>query len=391
MAQSGTTREAVSKSQEQKLLPRVRSLIRTKHLSYATEQAYVQWIKRFLAFHRMRHPATMGAREIEQFLSHLAVAGKVAASTQNQALNALVFLYRTVIEVDIGQLENLVRAKRPERIPEVFSREEVADILDQLPGTARLMANLLYGSGLRLKECLRLRVKDIDFKNNQILVRDGKGQKDRFTLLPQSLVNPLRDQLRKVHALHLQDLKEGFGLVFMPNALEWKYPNANREWKWQFVFPSANRSLDPRSGVRRRHHVHESFLQRAVKQAMQKAGIQKHGNCHTMRHSFATHLLQDGYDIRTVQELLGHKDVRTTMIYTHIAKLGPTGARSPLDRMPSAAERNLPGASAERSEDPATAGEPPAGKKKRAKLSSLLGGIGSRIKRLLPSKDLKKS
>jgi integron integrase len=316
-----------------KLLDLVRNTIRLKHYSIRTERAYIDWIRRFILFHHKRHPASMGAPEISAFLAHLAVEGKVAASTQTQALSAIVFLYREVLKRDVGSLGEVARAKRPERLPVVFSRAEVRGVLAHLDGAHWLMASLLYGAGLRLMECIRLRVKDIDFAYRQILVRDGKGQKDRVTMLPQALVEPLKHQLEKAKVLHEQDLTEGFGQVYLPFALDRKYAQASREWGWQYVFPARRRSIDPRSGKERRHHIDEKALQEAVKKAVRAANILKPGSCHTFRHSFATHLLEAGYDIRTVQELLGHKDVRTTMIYTHVLNRGGKGARSPLDMM----------------------------------------------------------
>ena len=317
--------------QKPKILDQLRNAIRLRHYSIRTEETYVQWVRRYILFHGKRHPQEMGRPEIEAFLTHLAIEGKVAASTQNQALNAIVFFYREIIKREIGLLDEVVRAKRPARIPVVFTRQEAKTILDQLDGVNGLMAGLLYGSGLRLMECIRLRVKDIDFDYRQILVRDGKGQKDRVTPLPEMLVEPLKIHLLKVKALHGLDLAEGFGQVYLPFALERKYLNANREWGWQYVFPSQKRSVDPRTGAVRRHHLSELVLQRAVKRAIRAAGIYKPASCHTFRHSFATHLLENGYDIRTIQELLGHKDVSTTMIYTHVMKKGGKGVRSPLD------------------------------------------------------------
>jgi integron integrase len=273
----------------------------------------------------------MGADDIRAFLSHLAIRRHVAASTQNVALNALLFLYRHVLHQECPEIGEVERAKRPRRLPTVLTREEVAAMLAQLKGTHYLMASLLYGSGLRLMECLRLRVKDLDFAYQQLTVRDGKGAQDRMTMLPKVLEEPLRRHLAKVQILHDEDLAEGFGEVYLPYALDRKYPSAGRLWAWQYVFPAAKRSIDPRSGKERRHHVSDTVLQKAVKSAIQQADIHKHGNCHTLRHSFATHLLEDGYDIRTVQELLGHKDVKTTMIYTHVLHRGGKGVRSPLD------------------------------------------------------------
>lgn len=314
-----------------KLLDQVRAAIRTRHYSIRTEQAYVQWIRRFILFHNKRHPSTMNIRHVEAFLTHLAVDGKVAAATQNQALNAIVFLYKEVLKTEFGLLQGAVRAKRPERLPVVLPRDEVAQIFAHLDGQDRLMAGLLYGSGLRLMECVRLRVKDVNFTYGQITVRDGKGKKDRVTMLPENLREPLRLHLEKVKILHDQDVREHFGAVYLPYALERKYPNANRDWGWQYVFPAEQRSVDPRSSVERRHHISEQVLQRALRKAVRAANIHKPVTCHTLRHCFATHLLENNYDIRTVQELLGHKDVRTTMIYTHVLNRGGRGVRSPLD------------------------------------------------------------
>jgi integron integrase len=314
-----------------KLLEQVRDLIRLKHYSLRTEAAYLHWIKEYITFHKKRHPAEMGNPEVSQFLTHLAVSRKVAASTQNQALSALLFLYSQVLQQPFDWLEDVQRAKKPSKLPVVFTKEEAHAVLRHLDGSKWLMASLLYGSGLRLMECLRLRVKDIDFGYGQIMVRDGKGQKDRVTVLPETLKEPLQRHLEKVKALHQKDLREGFGEVYLPFALEQKYPKASREWSWQYVFPATKRSIDPRSGVVRRHHIDETVLQSAVKEAIQAANITKPGSPHTFRHSFATHLLEAGYDIRTVQELLGHKDVSTTMIYTHVMNKGGKGVRSPLD------------------------------------------------------------
>ena len=314
-----------------RLLGQVREKIRLKHYSIRTEQAYVDWIKRYILFHGKRHPQEMGKQEVEQFLSHLAVERNVAASTQNQALSAILFLYKEVLEQDIGWLDNVERAKRPARLPVVLTATEVRAVLAHLEGRHRLMANLLYGAGLRLMECVRLRVKDLDFEYRQITVRDGKGQKDRLTLLPDSLVGSLQTHLADVKILHEQDLRQGFGNVYLPFALDRKYPNAGREWGWQYVFPASQRSVDPRSHIERRHHIDEQTLQRAFKNAVRVASIAKPASCHSLRHSFATQLLMSGYDIRTVQELLGHKDVSTTMIYTHVLNRGGRGVVSPLD------------------------------------------------------------
>jgi integron integrase len=313
------------------LLNQVRTLIRTRHYSYRTEQTYIHWIKQFILFHNKRHPAEMGAEEVTKFLSYLAVSRKVAASTQNQALAAILFLYRHALGIDLPWLENVIRAKRPARLPVVLTSEEVRKLLAQLRQEEWLMASLLYGSGLRLKECLRLRVKDVDFGYKQIVVRDAKGNKDRVTMLPVSLVGSLQKHLAYVQSIHRRDLSEGFGRTQLPDALAKKYPQADREWSWQFVFPARQGSRDPRSRQVYRHHVGEWVLQKAVKEAVNKSGINKRASCHTLRHSFATHLLENGYDIRTVQELLGHKDVRTTMIYTHVLNRGGKGVKSPLD------------------------------------------------------------
>ena len=283
-----------------KLLDQVRNVIRYKHYSIRTEESYIHWIKKFIFFHEKRHPREMEVEEVSQFLTHLAVHDKVASSTQNQAFSAILFLYRHVLKKELGMLENVTRAKRPPRLPVVFNKDEVKSILIQLEGSKWLMANLLYGAGLRLRECLSLRVKDIDFAYKQIVVRDGKGNKDRVTVLPTIIIDNLKRHLQKTKTLHERDLKTGFGSVYLPYALERKYKNAGKSWAWQYVFPSSRLSIDPRSGIRRRHHASESILQKAIKKAMLQAGITKHGGCHTLRHSFATHLLETGYDIRTV-------------------------------------------------------------------------------------------
>ena len=312
-------------------MDQVREAIRVKHYSIRTERAYVDWIKRFILFHNKRHPRDMGNAEIETFLTHLAVNQNVAASTQNQALSALLFLYRVVLKQELDSTIDAVRAKKPKRLPTVLSKDEVHKVIGFLSGTHPLMVKVLYGSGLRLMECLRLRVKDLDFSQQQIIVRDGKGQKDRVTMLPESLVPLLQEHVRHVRHIHEEDLSKGYGSVYLPFALERKYPNASREWLWQYVFPASRLSTDPRTGAEHRHHVHESGLQKAVRKAAFKAGIDKRITCHTFRHCFATHLLEAGYDIRTLQELLGHKDVKTTMIYTHVLNKGPLAVRSPLD------------------------------------------------------------
>ncbi len=316
-----------------KLLDQVRTKIRYKPYSIRTEQAYLYWIKRYIFFHGKRHPQEMGAAEIEVFLSHLATERNVAASTQNQALNALLFLYKEVLQIQMPWIDNIKPAKQPSRLPVVFTVHEVQRTLTLLDGEKRVMAGLLYGSGLRLMECLRLRIKDIDFEYKQITVRDGKGQKDRLTMLPKKLIEQLHQQTEKASILHKQDLANGFGEVYLPNALERKYPNANKEFRWQYIFPADRISTDPRSGKQRRHHWSEQVLQRAVKKAIQKAGINKQGSCHTLRHSFATHLLESGYDIRTIQELLGHKSVETTMVYIHVLNKGGRAVSSPLDNL----------------------------------------------------------
>ena len=315
-----------------KLLDQVRTRLRVKHYSIRTERTYVDWIKRFIVFHGKRHPREMGALELEAFLSSLAVERNVSASTQNQAKSALLFLYKEVLEMELPWLDNVTQARVPKRLPVVLTETEVQQVLRQFDGSLGLMASLLYGTGMRLMECVRLRVKDVEFSRHEILVRDGKGGKDRVTMLPVSLADLLKQHLLKVRALHADDVAQGYGDVYLPNALARKYPNAGREWGWQYVFPSRVLSVDPRSGVTRRHHADEKALQRAMKKAVVEAGIVKPATPHTLRHSFATHLLQAGYDIRTVQELLGHKDVATTMIYTHVLNKGGRGVTSPLDR-----------------------------------------------------------
>jgi integron integrase len=314
-----------------KLLDHMRTTIHLRGLSYSTEQTYIDWAKRFILFHNKRHPKDMGVEEIRAFLAYLVTERNVATSTQNQALHAILFLYREVLQIELPMIGDLQPAKKPSRLPVVFTREEVQAILSQMEGKKWLMASLLYGTGMRLTELLRLRVKDVDFQQNQITIREGKGSKDRVTMLPLSLKEPLREHLKKVKQAHEVDLLEGFGNVELPFALAKKYPQAEKEWKWQYVFVAPKRSIDPRSGIERRHHLDQSVLQKAMKEAMKKARITKHGSCHTLRHSFATHLLESGYDIRTVQELLGHEDVSTTMIYTYVLNRGGLGVRSPLD------------------------------------------------------------
>jgi integron integrase len=314
-----------------RLLEQLRDAIRRKHYSYRTEQTYVHWAKRFIYFSGKRHPATLGEAEVTAFLNHLARERAVAAATQNQALSALLFLYKEVIGEALPWLADLERAKGPVRVPAVLTREEVRRLLAAMRGSKWLMASLLYGAGLRLRECLKLRVKDVDFGYRQIVVRNGKGAKDRVTMLPRSVAAPLQAHLGRVRRLHERDLARGYGDVELPDALSRKYPRAPYQWAWQFVFPSHKLSVDPRTGAVRRHHVYENFLIRGVKEAARAAGLAKHVTCHTLRHSFATHLLEGGYDIRTVQELLGHADVATTMIYTHVLNRGGRGVASPLD------------------------------------------------------------
>lgn len=314
------------------LLEAVRDRCRVKHYSLRTEEAYIGWIKRFIFFHKMRHPAEMGGLEVEQFLTHLAVRGKVAGSTQNQALSALLFLYREVINVKLPWMENVVRAKQSIRLPVVLTVEQIQSVLARLDGREWLMASLLYGTGMRLMECIRLRVKDISFEKNEILVRDGKGGKDRRTMLPAKLCDPLRTQLERVKEFHRNDSDKNWEGVYLPDALARKYPNASKLLAWQYVFPASRCARDPRDGKIRRHHIDEKVLQRAVTKAAQMAAIDKPVSCHTLRHCFATHLIEAGYDIRTVQELLGHKDVATTQIYTHVLNKGGRGVRSPLDK-----------------------------------------------------------
>lgn len=314
------------------LLEAVRGRCRVKHYSLRTEDAYLGWIKRFIFFHNKKNPVEMGGAEVEQFLTHLAVRGHVSPSTQNQALSAMLFLYREVLHVHMPWMENVVRAKRPSRLPVVLSVDEVGRVLARLDGREWLMASLLYGTGMRLMECVRLRVKDVDFERNEITVRDGKGGKDRRTVLPAKLCDPLLTQLEKVKELHREDSGQDWQGVYLPDALSRKYPNASKMLGWQYFFPATRRARDPRDSQIRRHHIDEKVLQRAVSKAAQSAGIDKPVGCHTLRHCFATHLIEVGYDIRTVQELLGHKDVTTTQIYTHVLNKGGRGVRSPLDK-----------------------------------------------------------
>jgi integron integrase len=314
-----------------KLLDQVRDRIRVKHYSIRTETQYVQWVRRFILFHGKRHPRDMGAPEVEAFLTHLAVDGNVAAATQNQALSALLFLYKEVLGIDLPWLKDVTRAKRPQRLPVVLTRDEVRAVLGKMEGVYGLLARLLYGTGMRLMEVIRLRVKDLEFTRGEILVRDGKGAKDRVTMLPESVKADLQAHLLKRRELFEADKLAGKASVYLPDALAKKYPNAPTEWGWQYAFASGSYSIDPRSGAERRHHLDEKLLQRAMKRAVTAAGLAKPATPHTLRHSFATHLLERGQDIRTIQELLGHKDVATTMIYTHVMNRGGLGVVSPLD------------------------------------------------------------
>lgn len=316
--------------QQPKLLDQVRNLMRLRHLSHKTERAYVSYIREYILFHDKKHPKEMGVNEIREYLTHLAVEKNVAASTQNVAFNAILFLYKQVLEIDLPLIDGVLRAKKPQRLPAVFTPNEAKSIIAELEGTTHLIVSLLYGSGMRLTEVLRLRVKDIDFEMMNITVRDGKGEKDRVTMLPISLVENLKIQLERVKLLHQQDLAKGFGEVWLPYALARKYPNTNKKFAWQYIFPSIKISPNREDGKLRRHHTAESTIQEAVKRTIHKLKIEKHASCHTFRHSFATHLLENQYDIRTVQSLLGHKDVRTTQIYTHVLQ-NKSFVKSPLD------------------------------------------------------------
>jgi integron integrase len=315
-----------------RLLDQLRHQIRLRHYSYRTEQSYVGWVQRYIRYHELKHPSSLGAADVERFLTHLAVDRKVAASTQAQALSSVLFLYKQVLNIDLPWLDNVVRASRPRRLPVVLTQAEARAVIAQLQGTPWLVVSLLYGSGLRVLEALRLRVKDLEFNVQQIIVRSGKGSKDRVSVLPATLVDPLQVHLRRVREQHELAIKGGYGTVEMPYALARKYPAAETSWAWQYVFPAEHPSLDRRSGIRQRRHIHETRVQRAVRTAAHRAGIMKPVSPHTFRHSFATHLLEAGYDIRTVQELLGHKDVTTTQIYTHVMQKGANAVRSPLDR-----------------------------------------------------------
>ncbi len=332
-AAPGPTSSAPPSTQGPRLLDALRTQLRVMHYAYRTEEAYVDWVRRFILFHGKKHPRDMGPKEVSEFLSHLAVARNVSASTQNQAKAALLFLYRHVLGTQLPWVDDVVIAKVPQRLPVVLTAREVRSLLHELNGTTALVASLLYGTGMRLMEGLRLRVKDIDFERREIVIREGKGSKDRVTVLPENLIEPLQQRLRKTQQVHQADLDAGYGEVHMPDALQVKYPKAGRAWGWQYVFPSQARSVDPRSGVVRRHHLSEQSVQRAISGAAKRAGIHKPCSPHTLRHSFATHLLQAGYDIRTVQELLGHANVATTQIYTHVLNKGGRGVLSPLDQL----------------------------------------------------------
>ncbi len=313
------------------LMDEVRESLRARHYAERTEKAYCLWVRRYIRFHGLRHPAEMGEREINEFLTHLAVERGVSASTQTQALSALLFLYRKVLGREVGVIEGLIRARKSQHLPVVFSRGEVRAILATLEGDIWLMASLMYGTGLRLSECLSLRVLDVDFERREITVRDGKGGKDRVTMLPVALAEPMRQQIERARVIHKSDLAEGWGAVRLPDGLERKYPRAAVEFRWQWVFPQQRRWRDARTGREGRHHVHPTIVQRAFTSAVRQACVDKHGGCHSLRHSFATHLLESGYDIRTIQELLGHKSVNTTMVYTHVLNKGGRGVQSPLD------------------------------------------------------------
>ncbi len=321
------------KKQPVKLIDQIRLKLRLKHYAYTTEQSYVAWIKRYIIFHNKQHPKDLGKEEIEQFLSHLAVNRHVSASTQNQAFSALLFLYKEILNIELPTEIISIRAKRPKRLPTVLTQLEVSRIINSMTDVYQLIVKLLYGCGFRGIECARLRTKDIDFEMGQVIIRNSKGYKDRITMLPVVLIDPLKKHLEHVKHLHEKDLSDGYGSVEMPYALARKYKNADRSWSWQFVFPSYKLSVDPRTGITRRHHIHLRSLNRAILRAVRLNNITKRVTSHTFRHSFATHLLESGYDIRTIQELLGHKDVKTTMIYTHVLNKGGRGVESPLDKL----------------------------------------------------------
>ena len=329
--QAPTNPNSTSEPKPKKLLEQVQEALRTKHYSYRTEQTYIDWIRRYILFHQKQHPKDLGVEEIRAFIAHLATDRKVATSTQNQALSAILFLYRTVLQQEINLPPDLINPSRPKRLPTVLTHEEAMTVINAMRGTPRIMAKILYGSGLRIMECMRLRVRDIDFENHQIVVRGGKGDDDRFTILPEAVAADLKHILQDVNALHQKDLRDGHGEVALPNALAVKYKNAGREWGWQYIFPASRLSLDPGTNVIRRHHLDETVLQKAIRSAAKSVKIEKEVTAHTFRHSFGTRLLQKGYDIRTIQELLGHKDVKTTMIYTHVLQRGAMAVKSPLD------------------------------------------------------------
>jgi integron integrase len=320
-----------SGSKPGELLESVHNAFRERHYSQMTERSYVNWIRRYIEFSGRKHPRELKAPDLRRFLDNLVQERDVSEGTHHQALCAIAFLYQNVLHVEVPWLDDFIRPRKPRHLPVVLTREEVRHVIECLNGVTRLMAQLLYGSGLRLLECASLRVKDIDFSGNQIVVRSGKGNKDRLTMLPTPLREPLREHLLAVQRQHQDDLEKGGGYVELPGAIATKYPNANRDWSWQWVFPATRQYQEPHTGELRRHHLHETVLQRAVKMAVAKAGITKNASCHSLRHSFATHLLEAGYDLRTIQELLGHRDVATTMIYTHVLNRGPFGVRSPLD------------------------------------------------------------
>jgi integron integrase len=329
---AGKSARSESAPKGKKLLDQYSEFIRNRHYSLRTEKTYISWVRQYILFHNKRHPREMGVAEINAFITYLVNQKNVAASTQNQAISAILFLYRNVLNIKLDEAALVsIRPTRPKRVPTVLSRDEAKKVIANMDGVYKIMAQIMYGSGLRLMEAIRLRVKDLDFANRQILVRDGKGENDRVTMFPDILLEPLRLHLKQVKAQHELDLSIGYGTVYLPYALKRKYPNAEREFAWQYVFPSPDLSIDPIRGVKQRHHVNEANLQRAVKQAARLAKIDKPASPHTFRHSFATHLLENGYDIRTVQELLGHKDVKTTMIYTHVLQKGALGVKSPLD------------------------------------------------------------
>lgn len=369
---SAASSSTVSPTQPTPLYAHVQSALRIQHYSYRTEKTYLHWIGRYIRFHHGRNPAEMGVPEIRKYLSYLAVDNNISASTQNQALCAIVFLYKRVLEVDLGDLGDVEWVKRPPRLPEVLTTEEVVDVLSNLQGVKRLLGQLMYGTGMRISEALRLRVKDIDLQRNLILIRDSKGGKDRVAVLPQILVPDLMDQLDCTKAQHTKDLADGYGSVGLPYALERKYPEAAWNWRWQYVFPSERLSRDPVSGVIRRHHLYPNILQRAIREAARAAGIKKHVKTHTLRHSFATHLLESGTDIRTIQDMLGHEDLNTTMIYTHVVKNGPYGVTSPLDRLGHSFDKN----------QPAKNGGHPGKPKPHVSLQSVLESIASDKKEL---------